>query len=968
MVNPKIPVFEREEKVQPQPVPDVQSAYLQLAGSDNLMSTIGAKVAQSSSNALASQLGYEAGKNPHGNLSPSLTEFDKNFTESYNTQAHATLALQGQKLLDDSYIKLGKYPRLTPDIIAATNKEVQTGLTRIAQNAPVAVKTQLESNFSSKLLQQNTQYQEKMIREQREDQKNTTLNALEMNVKNILELSKNGNIKGAGDLVETVKKLSASGYNDRSLTPQEARVAIETAEQTKINGLAINEAIKAESVGKLGEYEKNLIDRKIPGTEKLTNQQLDAAGKAVNDEMAFRERLRSQQEIIDSRQMLNRIATNVGMITPQEFLDFKNKVSPDRYEQVKFHYIQALKKGQSDKLTQDRLIKNWGNAEAHANAKPDLQNKSFNTLVDSIETDAKNNGKSISHDEAQDQAAASAGATIPLFTDILKKKLNSGNPMQMESALLQMHELKAMKAGHALSGLNDEDKAIAAMYEVNRTSKDPITAAKDTIENIKNQDSDIMKMVNEKWVKNISSQNNKGNTNDTIAFNVAGFKAKDFINPTIATAYAASIFSKYQSYYQTLKGDDDLAKKLTKEWANENYAESRINGVRETTYHPLESILGFDSFDGVPAIHKDVVRQFNDSLQKQTFELPDKTKIPVKQAYDEKKTNEYWEFLPVSSENIGTFRDAYNPIKVVRHQRTAKGESADTYNVALQGNAFDSWDVSVLTPGGIRSLPQMNPSLGIATYKPDKDWIMDEYNGKHPKDNLLQEQTKSNVMAQTAAQTGIFGIPEYHANPELNISKETQKKISDVAGVVGEAVSSTLPVTGAKAIGQFLIPSAFASGNPKVDTSQFQLVKDWEGHKTDIGEPLLKAYKIKGDKWTIGWGHTKGVKEGDTLENKAEAEKLLAKDLKPLLQRIDKSDRDFNKNQIKALASFGMNEGKGALGKMIDFLESDPSDARIKRKFRLYNKQTNRETGEVRTLRGLKERREAEIEEYFKGD
>ena len=84
------------------------------------------------------------------------------------------------------------------------------------------------------------------------------------------------------------------------------------------------------------------------------------------------------------------------------------------------------------------------------------------------------------------------------------------------------------------------------------------------------------------------------------------------------------------------------------------------------------------------------------------------------------------------------------------------------------------------------------------------------------------------------------------------------------------------------------------------------LIKEFEGCK-------LKAYLCPAGVWTIGYGHTDGVKEGDEITQQ-EADRLLASDVDLFtigVQRLVTSD--INRNQLGALTSFAFNVGLGNL-------------------------------------------------------
>ena len=134
------------------------------------------------------------------------------------------------------------------------------------------------------------------------------------------------------------------------------------------------------------------------------------------------------------------------------------------------------------------------------------------------------------------------------------------------------------------------------------------------------------------------------------------------------------------------------------------------------------------------------------------------------------------------------------------------------------------------------------------------------------------------------------------------------------------------------------------------------LIKEFEGCK-------LKAYKCPADVWTIGYGHTDGVKEGDEITQQ-EADRLLASDVELFttgVQRLVHSD--INRNQLGALVSFSFNVGLGNLRhstllRMVnagDFVGAADQFLRW-----------NKAGGKV--LPGLTRRREAERQLFLKED
>lgn len=85
-------------------------------------------------------------------------------------------------------------------------------------------------------------------------------------------------------------------------------------------------------------------------------------------------------------------------------------------------------------------------------------------------------------------------------------------------------------------------------------------------------------------------------------------------------------------------------------------------------------------------------------------------------------------------------------------------------------------------------------------------------------------------------------------------------------------------------------------------------VKQWEGRE-------LKAYRCSANRLTIGYGHTKGVKEGDEI-SPAEAEQLLVEDLTAIADDLNRLvNVTVSESQYIALLSLAFNIGGTALKK-----------------------------------------------------
>jgi len=119
----------------------------------------------------------------------------------------------------------------------------------------------------------------------------------------------------------------------------------------------------------------------------------------------------------------------------------------------------------------------------------------------------------------------------------------------------------------------------------------------------------------------------------------------------------------------------------------------------------------------------------------------------------------------------------------------------------------------------------------------------------------------------------------------------------------------------------------------------------------------LEAYKCPAGVWTIGYGHTAGVTQGQKI-TQAQAEAFLATDLGKFEKKVDKYSRyRWRQNEFDALVSFAFNIGS------IDQLTANGTRDRatIAEKMLLYNKAGRK------VLAGLVRRRKAEQQLFLQG-
>ena len=89
----------------------------------------------------------------------------------------------------------------------------------------------------------------------------------------------------------------------------------------------------------------------------------------------------------------------------------------------------------------------------------------------------------------------------------------------------------------------------------------------------------------------------------------------------------------------------------------------------------------------------------------------------------------------------------------------------------------------------------------------------------------------------------------------------------------------------------------------KASSKALELIKQFEGLR-------LKAYLCPGGVWTIGYGHTAGVKSGMVI-TEAQAEKFLLSDIAVFEKAVNDQNLALTQNMFDALVSFTFNVGVG---------------------------------------------------------
>jgi len=141
----------------------------------------------------------------------------------------------------------------------------------------------------------------------------------------------------------------------------------------------------------------------------------------------------------------------------------------------------------------------------------------------------------------------------------------------------------------------------------------------------------------------------------------------------------------------------------------------------------------------------------------------------------------------------------------------------------------------------------------------------------------------------------------------------------------------------------------------------YSLIKKWEGLK-------LKAYICPSGKWTIGWGHTRGVFEGMEITPQI-AEAFLKQDVEMVVKQLNQSlsSVSLRQCQFDALVCFVFNIGitKFNTSTLRRLMLKDPESPQVGAELNKWVYGLSPKTRKMEKLPGLIKRRAEEAALYY---
>jgi lysozyme len=242
------------------------------------------------------------------------------------------------------------------------------------------------------------------------------------------------------------------------------------------------------------------------------------------------------------------------------------------------------------------------------------------------------------------------------------------------------------------------------------------------------------------------------------------------------------------------------------------------------------------------------------------------------------------------------FGTGIQPMEAPEKPESAKIDIFDPFREKIQRSTAPSGLMSPPQPKDLATTPDMADAINrtiasVTSADPDVPYV------------IQAGDTLSEIAAKTG--TTVDDLQELNAIEDIDVIKtgeqlkipsarSTKTKEDIVSSIVGDYVKKTGDVEGVEvaALGPGVMGSGLMSklfGEPDIEKAIIERLKVEEGFEEGAYKPVgTEKY------YTIGYGHYgKDVKAGDTI-TKAEAEKLLEKDVKKRLPKIKKAIPNFN--------------------------------------------------------------------------
>lgn len=578
-------------------------AALQPTALGQLSSTI----SMQSGIALAKRQGTLLGKNPEGDLLPAFTPVDEAFVNSYSSQAKATLGLQVNSLMNQSEEMVNQNFKLSPQAIAQFQSQTGQGIVDILQHAPSTVKSEMENQYMGQLQDSTHQLNMKMIGQQKQD----TKDAQDVYNNSVVKNSFNGAFLSStpqsaqqaqtnlSDFKKDLARQRSAGIIDRK--QEESLYA--SAKLNYYSGIFTKGAVDAKTKQDLPGYLRGMHD-KLPNDltplEKVTVGQnvLQYMNAVHNEESQDNQLIVSElgRALTENTLTGSMLSQAESQLPPAEFNNFMSKM-----------WAYKNTKGNERQVSED-LANNISNLYAMSQATDKQKNTAFQSLV----------AKSMQKDPDQDILLAEAnivrgaGGEIPAFTKQLNAMAMSGGPNELYRASRVLNSL-SNDSPQNIASVDPKARAMAAVFEdLHEIGVDPEqawNAARDQVLN-KTKDQQEANEDSFKQYQKAHFSTPIDSQNRTKKLLNAGW----FTHIPNLPQVSNRVMRAWEANFKLTNGNANAADKLTSQELERAYGDTKVNGVKQKVYLPVEKLAGVGD-DATPIIHKDIMENISPQLQ-----------------------------------------------------------------------------------------------------------------------------------------------------------------------------------------------------------------------------------------------------------------------------------------------------------------------------------------------------------------
>lgn len=581
-------------------ITDFHQSMNEFATSANTLGQMGSKMAQTASNTFSEQMGYEAGRNPTGNLFPALTESGKHYEAAYKSGAQASLGLKLSNLLSEGQIELAKLPKLTPEALQSFNENMPKGAQALFDQAPSDVRLSLEKSFGNSMTQINGSLNTKMINRQKDadHQSQVSLNNSEMI--HIYDTALSGDVDGATDQLQMTLDNNERNLQTGVMSQQEHDASNAQALLSLHKGQYISLLNIAQSQGKEAEFLSDFSKNK---PNELNYQQYEEVKSSLLKQLKNSNALeKGDQQATIAAFKLKEVWTQADVI------DLKSKTTESQFYKAMYDYkVRSISRTKKEDSVRN-AVSAWSQSKLYSGLSNKDKTAGLAAVTESIKKnmiDPESGAPLYSDEQAERAAVKSAGGPVPSYTDAIQTQLLSGSGADMISAAEAYNDISRNHPNNIPINTQARATMLAFADRLQKTG-DPDVAAQESLQIISNKNpeqlelaarmvSDYHKVSFKDTASTVSFAKNLNgiNIDELQSVNEYAFEARRRMNENLALTMNA-----------------DQAKKLTQEDMNTLYGHSNVNGKKQLVKFPVERTVGMpETKSSAAIINSDIAAQ-----------------------------------------------------------------------------------------------------------------------------------------------------------------------------------------------------------------------------------------------------------------------------------------------------------------------------------------------------------------------